>query len=392
VTGESRGSGTFDDYATVKYNSSGQEQWVARYNGPGNSGDGANAIAVDGSGNIYVTGSSYNSDSDIKDDWDYATVKYNSEGQEQWVARYNGPGNSSDEANAIAVDGSGNVYVTGSSVGSGTSFDYMTVKYNSEGQEQWVARYNGPGNGNDYANAIAVDGSGNIYVTGESYDSGTSSDYATVKYNSSGEEQWVARYNGPENSVDRAHAIAIDGSDVYVSGVSAGLGTSYDYATVKYNSAGEEQWVARYNGPGNSYDYVTAIAVDGSGNVYVTGYSEGNKWSVYTTIKYSGETGIVDEIINLPSTVYLGNNYPNPFNSSTTIQYTLPRNEYVRLSIYSISGQLVKTIENGVRSVGVHTESWNGTDARGRSATSGIYFYRLEAGGETFVKKMVLMR
>ncbi|HOV23009.1 MAG TPA: SBBP repeat-containing protein, partial [Candidatus Marinimicrobia bacterium] len=264
--------------------------------------------------------------------------------------------------------------------------------YNSEGQEQWVARYNGPGNGNDYANAIAVDGSGNIYVTGESYDSGTSSDYATVKYNSSGEEQWVARYNGPENSVDRAHAIAIDGSDVYVSGVSAGLGTSYDYATVKYNSAGEEQWVARYNGPGNSYDYVTAIAVDGSGNVYVTGYSEGNKWSVYTTIKYSGETGIVDEIINLPSTVYLGNNYPNPFNSSTTIQYTLPRNEYVRLSIYSISGQLVKTIENGVRSVGVHTESWNGTDARGRSATSGIYFYRLEAGGETFVKKMVLMR
>jgi uncharacterized delta-60 repeat protein len=392
VTGESRGSGTFDDYATVKYNSSGQEQWVARYNGPGNSGDGANAIAVDGSGNIYVTGSSYNLDLDIKDDWDYATVKYNSEGQEQWVARYNGPGNSSDEANAIAVDGSGNVYVTGSSVGSGTSFDYMTVKYNSEGQEQWVARYNGPGNGNDYANAIAVDGSGNIYVTGESYDSGTSSDYATVKYNSSGEEQWVARYNGPENSVDRAHAIAIDGSDVYVSGVSAGLGTSYDYATVKYNSAGEEQWVARYNGPGNSYDYVTAIAVDGSGNVYVTGYSEGNKWSVYTTIKYSGETGIVDEIINLPSTVYLGNNYPNPFNSSTTIQYTLPRNEYVRLSIYSISGQLVKTIENGVRSVGVHTESWNGTDARGRSATSGIYFYRLEAGGETFVKKMVLMR
>jgi len=392
VTGESRGSGTFDDYATVKYNSSGQEQWVARYNGPGNSGDGANAIPFDGSGNIYVTGSSYNLDLDIKDDWDYATVKYNSEGQEQWVARYNGPGNSSDEANAIAVDGSGNVYVTGSSVGSGTSFDYMTVKYNSEGQEQWVARYNGPGNGNDYANAIAVDGSGNIYVTGESYDSGTSSDYATVKYNSSGEEQWVARYNGPENSVDRAHAIAIDGSDVYVSGVSAGLGTSYDYATVKYNSAGEEQWVARYNGPGNSYDYVTAIAVDGSGNVYVTGYSEGNKWSVYTTIKYSGETGIVDEIINLPSTVYLGNNYPNPFNSSTTIQYTLPRNEYVRLSIYSISGQLVKTIENGVRSVGVHTESWNGTDARGRSATSGIYFYRLEAGGETFVKKMVLMR
>ncbi len=103
-------------------------------------------------------------------------------------------------------------------------------------------------------------------------------------------------------------------------------------------------------------------------------------------------TGIVDEVISLPSTVYLGNNYPNPFNSSTTIQYTLPRREYVRLAIYNISGQLVKTIENGVRSIGVYTAIWDGTDARGRSATSGIYFYRLEVGGETFVKKMVLMR
>ena len=383
------------DYFTAKYDASGNPIWSVRYDYNGD--DFANAIAVDGSGNIYVTGSSYNSDSDIKDDWDYATVKYNSEGQEQWVARYDGPENSYDKATAIAVDGSGNVYVTGYSKGSDTYYDYATVKYNSSGEEQWVARYNGPGNYYDYAHAIAIDGSGNVYVTGESRGSGTFDDYATVKYNSSGQEQWVARYNGPGNSGDGANAIAVDGSgNIYVTGSSYNLDLDikddWDYATVKYNSEGQEQWVARYNGPGNSSDEANAIAVDGSGNVYVTGYSEGNKWSVYTTIKYSGETGIVDEIINLPSTVYLGNNYPNPFNSSTTIQYTLPRNEYVRLSIYSISGQLVKTIENGVRSVGVHTESWNGTDARGRSATSGIYFYRLEAGGETFVKKMVLMR
>src|SRR4029077_7750140 len=113
-----------------------------------------------------------------------ATIKYNSDGQQQWVARYDGPVNYTDKATAIAVDASGNVYVTGASssnAGAG-GLDYATIKYNSAGQQQWVARYNGPGNYIDQARAIAVDGSGNVYVTGESYGP-TYSEYATIKYN-----------------------------------------------------------------------------------------------------------------------------------------------------------------------------------------------------------------
>jgi len=87
---------------------------------------------------------------------------------QEWVARYNGPGNSNDNAWSLAVDGSGNVYVTGSSDVSGTGRDYATVKYNSSGVQQWVARYNGPGNSSDNARSLAVDGSGSVYVTGES--------------------------------------------------------------------------------------------------------------------------------------------------------------------------------------------------------------------------------
>src|SRR5437764_8209758 len=104
--------------------------WVAAYNGSGS----ADAIAVDGSGNVYVTGASGG----------YATIMYNSAGQQQWVARYNGPLNSGG-AHAIALDIPGNVYVTGQSTGIGTAEDYATIKYNSAGQQQWVARYNGPG-------------------------------------------------------------------------------------------------------------------------------------------------------------------------------------------------------------------------------------------------------
>ncbi len=105
-----------------------------------------------------------------------------------WVARYNGPGNDEDWAYAIALDNSGNIYVTGASWGLTTDYDYATVKYDSSGVEQWVVRYNGLGNVWDYASAIALDNSGNVYVTGRSWGSGTNADYGTVKYDSSGDK------------------------------------------------------------------------------------------------------------------------------------------------------------------------------------------------------------
>jgi uncharacterized delta-60 repeat protein len=286
ITGESDGSGTGDDYATVKYNSAGQQQWVARYNGPGNDDDAAVAIALDSSDNVYVTGASIGT---TYPNSDYATIKYNSAGQQQWVARYNGPGNYIDEATAIAVDTSSNVYVTGRSFGSGGNFDYATIKYNSAGHQQWIARYDGPGNSNDEATGIVVDVSGSVYVTGKSTGSGGDSDYATIKYNSAGQQQWVARYDGSGHGDDYATAIAIDNSgNVYVTGTSYDSNTIYDYATIKYDSAGQQQWAALYNGPGNIDDEATAISVDDSGNVYVTGWSLGeNLYYDYATVKYN---------------------------------------------------------------------------------------------------------
>jgi len=275
VTGYSKGSGTGCDYATIKYNTNGKQLWVQRYNGSGNNYDFARALVLDGSGNVYVTGTSSD---------DYATIKYNTNGKQLWVQRYEGPAKGYDEACAIAVDGSGNVYVTGYSEGSGTGSDYATIKYNTNGKQLWVKRYNGPGNYWDAACAIAVDGSGNVYVTGQSSGSGTANDYATIKYDTNGMPLWVVRYNGPRNGEDRAHDIAVDGSgNVYVTGDSEGSGTYSDYATIKYGPKGRQLWAKRYNGPGDSRGEACAIAVDGSGNVYVTGDSAGD----YATIKYN---------------------------------------------------------------------------------------------------------
>lgn len=280
VTGQSSGSGTFYDYATVKYSPTGTQEWVARYNGPGNTKDSASALGVDGSGNVYVTGDSGEGSENLSD---YVTVKYDPSGVQQWVARYS---SLYDYATDLAVDTSGNVWVTGYSYGSGTGYDYATVRYSTNGVRRWVARYHG-GLSDDLAYALAVDGSGNAYVTGEAIIPGGDTDYGTVKYNARGRQQWVALYDGPGSAVDRGNAIAVDASgNVYVTGESEGSGTLTDYATVKYNSSGNPEWVARFDGPREAWDLASAIAVDGSGNVYVTGRTNRVGGSVWTTIKY----------------------------------------------------------------------------------------------------------
>ena len=268
-------------------NQPGAALWTNRYHGP-IGGDGATAVAVDGAGNVYVTGSSRGSINIF--DTDYATVKYSGAGVPLWTNRYNGPGNDSDGATAVAVDGNGNVLVTGTSTGSGSGRDYATIKYSSEGATLWINRYNGPANGFDDGKAIAVDADGNVFVTGDSSD-----DYVTIKYSSAGVPLWTNRYNGPGNSVDSAQSIALDrGGGAYVTGFSTGTNGDYDFATVVYSSAGVPFWTNRYSGIGNNADVANAVVVDQSRNVYVTGYSFGtNGFNEYLTIKYSRAGGLL---------------------------------------------------------------------------------------------------
>ena len=285
VTGYSWGNGTSSDYATIKYDSTGNQSWVDRYNGPGNSEDWAWDIALDKSGNIYVTGWSTGNGTVS----DYATIKYDGNGSQLWVARYNGPANGYDLAYALTLDNAGNVYVTGWSQGNFTDADYATIKYDANGNQIWVARYNGPASGEDKASAVAVDSAGNVYVTGSSTGNGTGADYTTIKYDSDGNQLWVARYNGSANKGDQASVIALDGlGNIYVTGSSAGNGTETDYATLKYDSHGNQLWATRYSGPANGEDGATVLAVDISSNAYVTGASTGNGTGAdYATIKYS---------------------------------------------------------------------------------------------------------
>ena len=392
VTGYSLSSSGDADYVTIKYNSAGDSLWVRRYNGPGNGDDIAASIAADVSGNVYVTGSSLGSGTHS----DYATIKYNSAGIQQWVSRYNGPGNFDDDASSLVTDNNGNVYVTGTSLGNGTNYDYATIKYNSIGDSVWVSRYNRPANINENAHSIAVDNQGNVYVSGSEDAPGALGDYATVKYNSTGVQQWVSEYNGPGNSTDNESSLVVDGSgNIYVTGTSAGNGTDYDFATVKYNSAGDTVWVIRYNGTGNGTDHAQSIAIDNSGNIYVTGYSwSGITNSDYTTIKYSQIIGIQPVSTEIPNKFSLSQNYPNPFNPSTKIKFETPKESFAKIIVFDILGREITTTVNEELKPGTYEVDFDGSDL-----SSGVYYYQLSAhqGGSTtgdFVetKKMILLK
>ena len=284
VTGFSAGEdGTDWDYVTIKYSPAGRKLWTARYDGPGNGEGYPLDVAVDTVGNVYVTG--YLAGAGTQSDW--VTIKYDTDGNELWVTPHNGPANGFDAAMALGLDPGGNVYVTGMTEGNGTGRDAVTIKYDPDGSELWVARYNGPGNGTDSNRALVVDASGAVHVTGTSVGDGTGFDAVTIKYDADGSELWVARYIGPGDSDEKGRDVTLDGQgNVCVTG--SGY-PEHDFLTIKYDPDGNELWTARYNGPGNDFDRADSMVLDTSGNIYVTGPVICGYQNDMATVKYDTE-------------------------------------------------------------------------------------------------------
>ena len=286
------------DYATVAYDeSSGARVWTKRYDGPAHDADLAESIVVSPNGSrVFVTGESQGTTSGF----DYATIAYDaSTGAQLWVKRYNGPGNGDDAATSLAVSpDSARVFVTGWSNGTTSGTDYATIAYDENtGVRVWTKRYNGPGDAGDLAVQLSVAGDGTeVFVTGTSEGTSTGHDYATVAYRAStGEVRWVARYNGAANLNETATSLAVspDGSRVIVTGESVGVGTGDDYATVAYDAVtGAKLWSRRYNPPANGDDVAFSIAISPDGSaVYVTGESGSPTVDDYATVAYETVTG-----------------------------------------------------------------------------------------------------
>lgn len=390
VTGKTYNSITGYDIITIKYNSSGSQSWLATYNG--GDFDETKAIKLDNDNNVYITGKSRG----ISTGFDYITIKYDSTGTEKWVRKYNGAANDSDEVYSMTIDSNSNVIVTGKSLISPGNYDYVTIKYDSNGNTLWIRNYNGNANGNDVATSIKSDSIGNIYVTGYSMGLGTNYDYATIKYGTEGNVKWTAFYNGPASAEDKAYGIEISkNGHIYVTGSSKGIGTNYDISLVDYDSLGIQSSLIRYNSYSNDLDESNCIVLDKSGNICIGGYSKiyvntcGEKDDAnFYTIKVSPTqfTSIKNDN-KIASNYFLNQNYPNPFNPSTKIKFGTKKDGFVNLKIFDLTGREIETLVSEYRNAGIYEVTFHA-----EKLSSGIYFYNLVTNGFTETKKMLLIK
>ncbi|MCB0577756.1 MAG: hypothetical protein KDD10_00400, partial [Phaeodactylibacter sp.] len=321
-----------DAIYVAKYDASGAYQWAFQI-GPNSSNHGF-GIAIDGQGNVLVTGG-FGGTADFdpgagtagltsNGGRDIFVAKYSSAGAYLWAINMGGASN--DRAFAINVDGSDNVLVSGNfqgtadfDPGSGTATltaagafdsDIFVAKYSSSGAYQWAFSLGAIGS-DQGGRAIAVDGSDNVLVTGDFYgtadfdpgvgtailSSAGDSDAFVAKYSSSGAYLWA--FSLGDAGFDRGQGVAVDGSDnVLVTGTFQGT-VDFDpgAGTVNYTSAGWDGYLAKYSPAGTylwafplggtSSDDGNGIAVDGSDNVLVTG-------RFVNTVDFDPASGLAD--------------------------------------------------------------------------------------------------
>ncbi|TFH64834.1 MAG: T9SS type A sorting domain-containing protein [Candidatus Zixiibacteriota bacterium] len=452
--------GDYGDVFVTKLSSSGDSLIYSTYVGGGGE-DIGNGIAVDGRGNAYVTGLTNSSNFPTLNPYqgtfqdggyDVFVTKFSSKGNNLIYSTYLG-GGATDEGIAIAVDGSGNAYLTGWT--SSTDFptvnpyqstyhggvgppgaDVFVTKLSCSGDSLIYSTYLG-GSDQDRGYGIAVDGSGSAYVTGYTNSSnfphlnsyqGTLQDNYDVfvtKLSSSGNSLLYSTYLGGWGN-DVGYGIAVDTSgNAYVTGYTS----SFNFPTLNSYQTYEgdlDAFVTKLSSSGNSLIYSTylggegsdaghRIAIDISGNAYVTGQTASSNFPTlnpYQETYQGGGFGVEgndafvtklfvdpaadasDEMtpVSLPEKPALDQNYPNPFNPSTEIGFDLPKPSFVSLDIFDVLGRKVLTLINEHLTAGSKRVQWDGRDNTETEVASGVYFYRLQTGDHVEVRKMVLLK
>lgn len=262
------------DIIVQKFNQYGALLWQQTYAGTAGMSDAAADIYIDGSYNVYVTGTVVNS---VADDQDIAVLKYNSSGVLQWTYFHHGSNvNVQDAGTAITSDNSTYLFVTGTSGDDSDLFDYKTISLKmSDGSEQWVSKY-------DYAGLAEAPKkitykTGTVTVVGASQEnmSPIKWEMATVSYNATtGVQTGAVRSNSNTvTGIEEINDVTMDDNGfMYLVGALDNSTTGYDIAVYKLDDSLNLVWENYYDINGYD-DKGYGIKTDASGNIYVAGYS-----------------------------------------------------------------------------------------------------------------------
>lgn len=359
---------------------------------------------------------------------DLYVARFDGLGTHEWSARN---GNTLfDRANAICLDGAGNIFLAGQfqgtvsgQIASGTNA--FLSKYSPTGTFQWFLGFGGTGS--DIAKGVAADDAGDVYLTG--YFDGTASfggtplvsvggsDVVLAKYDNSGAHQWSQRFGDTLN--DEGHGVAIhtvfdEDEESFIDSVlmtgefrgtvdfggGAFVAAASDIFVARYDVTGAHQWSERF---GDTLEDVgNSAKADGSGNVIAAGAFRGTVDFGGGGLTSGGETDVfvvkygesVTGVGGTPGRHAVSvSSYPNPFNPRTTVSYTVPVAGPVTLAIYDAVGARVATLVNAEkRAPGTYQVDWDGRIGAGRHAPSGIYFARVEQAGAIGSTKLVLLK
>lgn len=268
------------DIAIVKYNSIGDTVYTASYTSAGFYRDQATCLALDTNYNLYVGGFSYVSSTNK---YDYIVIKYDSAGTQQWVYTFNGAGSLNDGVTAIKTYNN-DIYLTGTTTGTTSALDYTTIKLNPSGVLLWQNTYH-------YLFAdipfdIAIRDT-SVFIIGGSQSSLTNWDYATLIYSVSGTTIDTLRITGTGVGFDHASQVVTDALGyVYITGAVVNTGTGLDFKTIKLDLSGNIIWIKSFDYVGLD-DLAKSIEVDINGNVYVGGQAKNTNGNFdYYLIKY----------------------------------------------------------------------------------------------------------
>ncbi len=349
VAGEGSGMGTGHDFMVISLTTAGDTNWTYRYNGSANGYDFANSIVYGLDGNIYAAGHSVGEGTF----YDFTVISIDTTGAENWVYTYNGTENFYDVAHAIVYGLDGNIYAAGSCEETLTPQDFIVISLTTEGDTNWTYRYNGPGTAGNLAFSIVYGSDDNIYAAGFSAAIDTSVDFTVISIDTTGTENWVYTYNGPGNEEDFAYSI-VYGSDgnIYAAGRSVGMGTSNDFMVISLTTAGDTNWTYRYNGSANHWDIAKSIVYGSDGNLYVAGYASNLVTSKDFTVISLDTTGAENWVYgySAASSFY--------WDEAHSIAYGLDGNIYAAgYSIYSTGAGIWDFTVISLGSVGVEEET-----------------------------------
>jgi len=286
VVGNSVMGSQKENFLITKYDKDGNTLWQTNFDKAGFE-DFATAVATYGN-ETFVTGVANEVGNG---DFNYLTMKLDANGNIIWVRTYNGTGNATDAPTAIKLDASGNVYVTGGSTGSGTLMDFCTIKYDKNGNELWVSRYDYNGN-YDGAIGLDVDPNGTSIVTGASGTSFQNWDFLTMKLDANGNivatERTATAGNGFDKPVDIKRD---DQGNIYIAGSTQTNGNDINIKLIKISSNFQLQWQKTFDGAGLK-DEASEIDIDANGNVYLAGYTEKANGGKDLLIKKYGPSGV----------------------------------------------------------------------------------------------------